>query len=170
MAQNVNVEEIAIITRFFGLECPVRLIIQFYSLYHLQNHSNELVLYFPSLLVCLKQNTCTSQSGARCAPYSSFFPRHSVKMYTAVKDVTFSQHAEISAAHQPSSMASQIFFQYAAFLSYVLGKVPNNSFYLIPNYCHNMDVCKKVELKILKFGQMSSIFAKINNFEIFLKM
>ena len=36
MAQKVNVEEIAIITRLFGLEGPQRLIIQFYSLYLLQ--------------------------------------------------------------------------------------------------------------------------------------
>ena len=32
-----------------------------------------------------------------------------------------------------------------------------------------MGMLEKLELKILKFGQMSSIFAKINNFEIFLK-
>ena len=46
-------------------------------------------------------------------------------MYTTVKDVTFSQHAEINAAVADTSVTSQILFQYATLLSYVLGKTTN---------------------------------------------
>ena len=50
----------------------------------------------------------------------SLYPRQSVIMYTSVTDVNFSQ-AELNLTQDYSTVTSQILFQYATLLSYVLG-------------------------------------------------
>ena len=50
----------------------------------------------------------------------AFYPRQPVIMYTTVKDVNFSQ-AELNLTQDYSTVTSQILFQYATLLSYVLG-------------------------------------------------